>query len=53
MAGRRWREIFTSDAKQYGGDGVSNEGELQAQDESLKVRLPPRGFVVLRQLPQG
>jgi 1,4-alpha-glucan branching enzyme len=26
----RWRLIFTSDAAIYGGDGVSNDGELEA-----------------------
>jgi 1,4-alpha-glucan branching enzyme len=47
----RWRQIFTSDDVAFGGNGVSNEGELEAQDGALRVRLPPRGFVVLRQTP--
>ncbi len=49
----QWREIFTSDAKWYGGDGVSNTSELQAREGRLTVKLPPRGFVVLRHIPDS
>jgi 1,4-alpha-glucan branching enzyme len=48
-----WREIFTSDAPEFGGDGVSNDGELHAQDGKLSVKLPARGFVVLRHVPRS
>jgi 1,4-alpha-glucan branching enzyme len=47
-----WREIFTSDAKEYGGRGVTNENvELAVENKRLNVRLPARGFVVLRHMP--
>lgn len=48
----QWREIFTSDAACYGGDGVSNEREpIVASEGRLKLKLPARGFVVVRRLP--
>ncbi len=47
----RWRQIFTSDARVYGGDGISNESELSASSEQLSVRMPARGFIVLRHTP--
>jgi 1,4-alpha-glucan branching enzyme len=48
-----WREIFTSDDRAYGGDGLSNGSTIGLRDGKLRVRLPARGFVVLRHLPQG
>lgn len=48
----RWREIFTSDAIEYNGTGVTNEDEeLHAVDGKLTLKVPPRGFVVLRLSP--
>lgn len=48
----RWREIFTSDAVEYNGTGVTNEDlELEAKDGVLTLKVPPRGFVVLRMTP--
>jgi 1,4-alpha-glucan branching enzyme len=47
-----WREIFSSDAKVYGGSGISNEEEVSATDGNLTVKVPPRGFVVLRHMPR-
>lgn len=47
----RWRQIFTSDAAIYGGNGVSNEEELTVNDRTVRVKLPARGFVVLRHTP--
>ena len=46
-----WREIFTSDAKIYGGAGVSNEQEISTVNGELTVKLPARGFVVMRHAP--
>jgi 1,4-alpha-glucan branching enzyme len=46
-----WREIFSSDAVRYGGDGVSNPEDLSAADGELTVKVPARGFVVLRHMP--
>jgi len=48
----RWREIFSSDESFYGGNGVSNDRELVAPDEVLVLKVPARGFVVLRQVPE-
>jgi 1,4-alpha-glucan branching enzyme len=48
-----WREIFTSDAEVFGGSGISNAEPLAVSDSKLSVRTPPRGFVVLRHVPQG
>jgi 1,4-alpha-glucan branching enzyme len=48
----RWREIFTSDATEYNGSGVTNaDSELEAKDGVLTLKVPPRGFVVLRMTP--
>lgn len=47
-----WRQIFTSDEQVYGGDGVTNEQELQVVEGELRVKLPARGFIVLRQSPR-
>jgi hypothetical protein len=48
-----WREIFTSDDSLYGGEGVSNEAVLEVADGKLNVKVPARGFVVLRHVPQN
>ncbi|HSU39518.1 MAG TPA: alpha-amylase family glycosyl hydrolase [Polyangiaceae bacterium] len=47
-----WRELFTSDADIYGGSGVTNEETLDVVEGKLKVKVPARGFVVLRHVPQ-
>ncbi|MET0410572.1 MAG: alpha-amylase family glycosyl hydrolase [Polyangiaceae bacterium] len=49
----RWRQIFSSDAEYYGGAGVGNDGEIEAQDGVLRLNVPARGFVVLRRVPQN
>lgn len=51
ILGGTWREIFTSDALHFGGDGVSNGNELRASDGRITVAVPARGFVVLRHVP--
>jgi hypothetical protein len=48
----RWREIFSSDAPHFGGDGVANTA-LAATDGVLRVNLPARGLIVLRQMPDA
>ncbi|MEO8900720.1 MAG: alpha-amylase family glycosyl hydrolase, partial [Polyangiaceae bacterium] len=47
-----WREIFTSDATVYGGAGISNESEVPTVSGALTVKLPARGFVVMRHTPR-
>jgi len=48
-----WREIFNSDAQEYGGSGMGNGGAVAAESffyqghyHSLRVTLPPLGVVV-------
>jgi 1,4-alpha-glucan branching enzyme len=50
-----WKEIFNSDAHQYAGSGVLNEGLLltspvkyHGRDYSISLTLPPLGISVLR-----
>ena len=50
-----YREIFNSDAQQYGGSGVVNQGDLHTEavpfngrEHSLRFTLPPLSGVVLR-----
>jgi len=56
FASESWREIFNSDAPQYGGSGVCNTQVLKAhkipyhgKENLLHLRLPPLAAVVLRQ----
>jgi len=53
VATGNWREIFSSDASEYGGANVTNEAELEVNDGQLLVKLPARGFVVLRHVPRN
>jgi 1,4-alpha-glucan branching enzyme len=53
-----YRELFNSDAKRYGGSGVQNHGEIQAEnvpfhgrEHSLCCTLPPLGGLVLHCQP--
>ncbi|WP_028047743.1 1,4-alpha-glucan branching protein GlgB [Cellulomonas sp. URHE0023] len=48
-----WREIYNSDSVAYGGSGVGNLGQIQAEDvehygrpASASIRVPPLGIVV-------
>ncbi|MFN8614639.1 MAG: 1,4-alpha-glucan branching protein GlgB [Vampirovibrionales bacterium] len=50
-----WHEPFNSDAPAYGGSGVSNPGQLNAEDiawqgqpHSVSITLPPLGLIVLQ-----
>lgn len=47
----QWREIFSSDAAIFGGGGLSNEGEIATVEGKLTVKVPARGFVVMRYMP--
>ena len=49
-----WREILNSDAKEYGGSGVGNMGEVEAapisfleRRHSLFLTLPPLSILFL------
>ena len=52
-SGGCWREIFSSDYQEYGGRSANNPEELQPQDGKLSLRLPARGFVVVRHVPKS
>lgn len=50
-----WREVFNTDARDYGGSGWGNLGGVQAQDRAshgrrhaLALTLPPLATIVLR-----
>jgi 1,4-alpha-glucan branching enzyme len=47
-----WRECLNTDAVEYGGDGVGNEGRtLRATDGRVDVVVPASGVVVLTRVP--
>lgn len=50
----KWREALNSDAKEYGGSGAGNMGEVTAEEKpfhsqnfSAKLTLPPLGILFL------
>jgi 1,4-alpha-glucan branching enzyme len=50
-----WREIFNSDAREYGGSGWGNLGGVEScpvaahgRPESVNLTLPPLAVIVLR-----
>ena len=54
-----WREVFNSDALEYGGSGVGNFGQVQAaalsehgRPFSLRLSLPPLATLMLRHEPR-
>ncbi|HEV2768941.1 MAG TPA: alpha amylase C-terminal domain-containing protein, partial [Solirubrobacteraceae bacterium] len=56
----RWTELINTDAQEYGGTGVTNDGGLETepvawheQAQSAKVRLPPLSAVWLVPERQG
>jgi 1,4-alpha-glucan branching enzyme len=49
LAGRRWQEVFNSDAAAYGGAGMGNGGRaLQPAGDELNPVLPASGILVFR-----
>ena len=49
----KYKEIFNSDAAEFGGSGMVNprvkqtkEGEVDGQEQYIEISLPPFGFVV-------
>ncbi len=50
-----YREVFNSDAEEFGGSGVKNEGDLHTEDfawhdreQSLVITVPPMATIYLR-----
>ncbi|MGE5865247.1 MAG: alpha amylase C-terminal domain-containing protein, partial [Rhizobacter sp.] len=55
-----WREIFNSDAQDYGGSGWGNLGGVSSKpapshgrEHSVELTLPPLSTVVLKHEPQS
>lgn len=48
---RSWREVFSSDASEFGGSGLRNHGILQAEDGDsvIEIVLPPLATIWLAQ----
>ena len=52
---KEWREVFNTDAEEYGGSGVRNDGVIlceripsHGQAQSISIRIPPLGAVFFR-----
>jgi hypothetical protein len=37
----------------FGGAGIGNSEELPAEDDHIQVKLPARGFIVIRYVPNS
>jgi 1,4-alpha-glucan branching enzyme len=53
--GGLWKEILNSDAREYGGQGLGNQGQAKAESKpfhglpfSLNLTLPPLGVIFLK-----
>jgi len=56
----RYREVFNSDSRFYGGSDVGNNGGIEAEAEpchqrshSIRLTLPPLAVVVLQPVREG
>ena len=57
--GGLWQEMLNSDAKEYGGSGHGNMGQVEAApvsfygrfDHTLSLTLPPLGMLILKRQP--
>ena len=43
-----WREVFNSDASQYGGGGLQNGGEITSAGGAITVNIPANSVLVLQ-----
>jgi len=55
-----WTEVLNSDARTYGGSGVTNGGRMEAEElawqgrtHSIHLTVPPLGVVFLKPLSRG
>jgi 1,4-alpha-glucan branching enzyme len=48
IADGRWREVFNSDAVEYGGSGLLNGGTIASQGGTLTVNVPANCVLVLQ-----
>jgi len=58
--GGYWKEVFNSDAQEYGGSGVGNFGGVDAtpvpwhnQSHTLSITLPPLGAVAFKPVSEN
>ncbi len=50
-SGGFWKEMLNSDAKEYGGSGMGNLGEVEAKpDNTVSLTLPPLGVVIFKHI---
>ena len=48
IADASWREVFNSDASQYGGGGLQNGGEITSAGGAITVNIPANSVLVLQ-----
>ncbi|CAK7007780.1 MAG: 1,4-alpha-glucan branching enzyme GlgB [Desulfovibrio sp.] len=46
LRGKKWKEIFSSDAACYGGGGLHNEGEADGTEGIVTLRIPANSVTV-------
>jgi 1,4-alpha-glucan branching enzyme len=48
IADGRWREVFNSDAAEYGGTGLLNDGPIASTGGIITVAIPANAVLVLQ-----
>ena len=48
--GSNWKEIFNSDAIEYGGSGYSNSGRNDINNMNQNLSLAPNSFIILQKI---
>lgn len=46
----QWQEVFSSDAKEYGGSGYTNAGRTDINNMNQKLALAPNSFLILKKI---
>lgn len=50
LKGKTWGEVFSSDRKEYGGSGMTNDTILSSEGGNITVRLPANSIVVFARM---